>query len=171
MRPGPDSAHHPNIMTISIEYKPGVGIIYGEMLIPWGSPRNKIREILQAEYESADREFSGINLRRDIYHDLQNQPVLVFFNYEKNDQFSSLEIHTGIALNVLDKTISIDMPFWEAVELAGKVSSAQKIIDAGEIIFIDLKLCLCDGAGMGGEEDDNQLSYIFCARDIDHLLN
>ncbi len=159
------------MMTISLEYKPDNGIVYGKTFIPWGTTRKKVRETLQSEYEISDQEFAGTVSRRDIYNQLKGQPVFLFLIYDSNDQFSELEIRSGIELNIFDKTINFEMQFWDAVDTLDKVSSMQKIIDEGEALFIDLKLSLCSGASMSGDQEDNQLSYIYCAQDISHLLD
>jgi hypothetical protein len=157
-------------MTISIEYKPDSGIVYEKTFIPWGTTRKTVRDTIQGVYETNDQEFAGTVSRRDIYNQLKGQPVLLFLNYDSHNQFSELEIHNGIELNIFDKTVGFEMQFWDAVEILDKISSIQKIIDEGEVLFIDLKLSICSGARMSGDQEDNQLSYIYCTQDISHLL-
>ena len=55
-------------------------------------------------------------------------------------------------------------------DILNKVSSHKKTVDEGEALFIDLKLNLCSSAAMEGDEEDNRLAYIYCAKDISHLL-
>jgi hypothetical protein len=158
------------MMPVSIVYKPNSGIVYEEAFIPWGTTRKNVREMLQEEYDISDHAFEGIVSRRDIYRNLKGQPVYLFLNYDSNECFSELEIHEGVELNIFDKTINFEMLFWDVVDCLGHLSSNPKIIDDGEVLFVDLKLNLCSAASMGGDDENNQLAYIYCAQHIDHLL-
>lgn len=126
--------------------------------------------MLQGEYDISDHAFEGIVSRRDIYRSLKGQPVFLFLNYGSNEGFAELEIHEGVALTLFDKTINFKMQFWDAVDSLGSISSDQKVIDDGEVLFVDLKLNLCSAASMGGDEENNRLAYIYCAQHIEHLL-
>lgn len=157
-------------MPVTIAYKPNSGFFYEEAFIPWGTTRKKVRETLQEEYEISDHSFEGIVSRRDIYRNLKGQQVFLFLNYDSNECFSELEIHEGVELTIFDKTINFKMQFWDAVDSLGQISPNQKVIDDGEALFIDLKLNLCSAASMGGDDENNQLAYIYCAQNIRHLL-
>ncbi|MFT4018844.1 MAG: hypothetical protein QM668_17910 [Agriterribacter sp.] len=133
--------------------------------------RKRIREVLQGKYEINDEEFDGTALHRDVYNQLNRQSVFLFLNYDNNNCFSELEIHKGIDLKIFDRTINFEMLFWDAVEMLNKDSSNQSVIDEGEVLFIDLQLSLCSCASMGGDQEDNRLSYIYCAQNISHLLD
>ncbi len=159
------------MMSVSFAYKPNSGIVYAEAFIPWGTTRKKVREMLKGAYEISDKEFEGIVSRRDIYRELKGQQVYLFLNYDQNDRFSELEIHEGVALNIFDEMIHFDMQLWDAVDTLSKISSNQTIIDEGEVLFPDLKLNLCSAASMGGDQENNQLAYIYCAQNISHLTD
>jgi hypothetical protein len=62
------------------------------------------------------------------------------------------------------------MSYFEAIERLEMVSGIQKSDIDWETVFVDLNLSIAAGAGMGGEQDDYSLSYIYCALNIDHLL-
>jgi hypothetical protein len=156
---------------LSIEYKPGNGIIIEGIFIPWGAKRNQIRNTISGEYEVKDQEFAGIVSKRDIYIQFKQKPVFLIFNYDNHDQFSEFEIHKGVQLIILDKSINLQMDFLNIIETLDKISSNKKEITEDEVLFIDLKLNLCSELNMGGEQEGRQLSYIYCAEDISHLLS
>lgn len=157
-------------MSVSIIYEPDKGFLFDGKLIYWGSKRELVRQALKSEYTTQDQQFENVVSHRDIYNDLLNQPVLLILNYAKDDLLSELEIHSGIELTIFNKRLNLEMLFWDAVNILDTVSYAKRIIDEGEVLFIDLKLSICSGGGMGGEQDDNRLSYIYCAHDVTHLL-
>jgi hypothetical protein len=156
-------------MSIILEYEPDRGFIFEDTFIAWGTPRKKVRERLQGEYEINDQQFEDTASGRDLYSRLKGQPVFLFLIYDSNDLFSELEIYNGIDFKILDKVLSFKMKFLDAVKTFDKISFEQKVIDEGEVLFIDLKISLCSAARMGGDQEDNQLSYIYCVQDVSHL--
>jgi hypothetical protein len=158
-------------MNLTLEYIPDSGIMFGDSFIPWGMTRENVRVILQGVYEINDKVFDGTIYRRDVYTRIFGTPLFLFLNYDGNNQFSEVEMHSGINLSVAGHLVNFDMQFQEAVELLYKVSTDNRLIDRSEVLFIDLKLTLCSAAKMGGDKEDDLLSYMYCAKDITHLLD
>lgn len=157
-------------MTIELCYLPDQGIKYGEQLLNWGMTRTTVRAALQGVYEPADVEIAGVFYRRDIYTEIDHQPLFLFMNYSSDEQFVESEIHQAVDLCILNKTIRIGMSFQDAVNTLSELTSSSIVIEEGEVLFPELKLSISSGARMGGEEDDESLSYIYCTTNIEHLL-
>lgn len=157
-------------MSITLEYEPDKGISYNGKFIPWKTTRKLTRELLQGQYKSRDLEFEGISSHRDIYSGLDGKAVFLFLNFDENDHFFEMEIHDGVELSIYGRSLSFDLQFLDAVDILDEISSEQRIVDEGEILFVDLKLSVCSGASMGGDQENTRLSYIYCAKDIEHLM-
>lgn len=157
-------------MNILLRYIPDHGIFFGDLKLSWGMPRSTIRAFINGSYEPADVEIAGIFYRRDIYTKIDHHPVFLFLNYTTDEKFVESEIHQGVDLCILDKTIQIGMSFLDAVNTLSELTSSSIAIEEGEVLFPELKLSISSGARMGGEEKDESLSYIYCTTNIEHLL-
>ena len=160
-----------NAMNRTFIYNPGKGIVYNGIELLWGAERKFVRRVFESDYQVHDHELGGVTYHRDVYSVLEGEQAYFFFNYDSNNRFSEIEIHNGIALDVKGQLIECDMDFQEAVSRLSQASPSRKPFGTGEMLFPDLKLNICSGELMGAEDDNNKLSYIYCASDVGHLIN
>lgn len=125
---------------------------------------NKIIDM--SKYHDGSNNFNIIQ-RRDIYCNYQEQENFFFFNYDKDDFLSEIEIHHGIAIMVDETKLDFGKTFQENVSLLKNISLDNIEFSNGEHLFKDLKLTIADSESMGGEGP--MLAYFYCAKNIDHL--
>jgi hypothetical protein len=154
----------------NLRYEIGFGIKIGDNLVEWGTDRDSVRKMLQGSFEAVDHVYEGITSFRDFYSVLNGVQVLLSFNYSNSGALDEVEIHKGVRLFVENVFLEIGMSFFDAHDLVSQVSLVYKDVDVGEVIFLELGMCIVAGNLMGSEEDDFTLSYIYVARDISHLL-
>ena len=119
-------------------------------------------------YNDGSTEFN-IYQRRDIYHDINDSPCLLFFNYNTNDELRDIEIHNGIILRVKNIILSFDKEMDIVKKELSTISPTQKTLDGDSILFEQLKLVIASDESMGG--NGNNLGYLFISNDISHLIN
>lgn len=164
---------------MNIKYLPDVGLIVLGMQLTWGDRRTDVRNLLKSEYEvndniidlsiynGGDSEFN-IYQRRDIYKNINGSECLFYFNYHKNDFLRDIEIHRGGSIEVGKVKIAFDESIDKIVQELKTISNKWREVDAGQLLFEDLKLLIASNESMGGIGDE--LGYIYMSKDISHLI-
>ena len=159
-------------MAITLTYQPDKSISFGELLLPWGVDRQKIRILLNGNYEINDSVIElnqynngetsqNIVQRRDIYKNYLSQDNFFFLNFDENDKLQDIEIHHGLVINIGTIIVSFEMDIEKVADLINGISSSKRKISEGEYLFEDLKLAIASSEAMGGE--GNELSYFYCS--------
>lgn len=167
-------------MNTTLTYYPGKGVLYNEVNLYWGMNRITVRDLLHNKHTPRDSIIdlsqynngspdANIIQRRDIYQNYNGENNYFFFNYDAGDNLKEIEIHNGVEIFIQNIKLNFDIDFQDAVRLLKSISKDNLQISTGEYFFKDLKLTIADGETMGGE--DNVLSYFYCAKSIDHLID
>jgi hypothetical protein len=152
-------------MSVIFKYQPNAGIVFGGNSIPWNASKKNVRGALGGRFEVQ----TEWGLNRDIYKEIDGQPLFVFIDYDEQDRFVELEVHSGISFEVNGQTLDFDQSFGQAVHHINSISTDMVRNREGEVLFKDLKLNLCSGRVMGSDND--LLSYIYCSNNIEHLVS
>jgi hypothetical protein len=158
-------------IALLISYVPDKGIVLDGKSLLWNTDREIVRKLLNNSHKPSDDFISGINMnqRRDIYNNYGGQDNFFFLNYDETNNLSEIEVHFGFQIVVNNITFSFDQDIFKIVTLLKQISSFHKILGDGEYLFVDLKMSISGAESMGG--DGNTLSYFYCSKNIDHLLN
>ena len=162
---------------MKIKHFPKIGIDINGHMFNWQTSRNKIQNTLGKPHEQINliHDFSEYGFteklidRKDIYLKYGKSDAFFIFIYSENDLLKEFELHEGAEFSVNNLLLNFNTNIFE-------ISST--ITEAGyEVINLEgnnenllvksLYTTFSSSEHNGGEGKD--LSYIYCAENIDHL--
>ncbi len=165
--------------TMKIIHKPSVGIELDGKLVPWGATRQDLQELWGSPSEAINvvhniskylPDAEDIIERKDIYENYLNQDVSFTAVYDKDDIFMEFELHEADQIKVADIDISFKVAIPDIVnELKKRGYDLTELEGSDENILINSLLTnFASSQYLGGDGD--QVRYVYCSRNIDHLL-
>ncbi|RZJ72020.1 hypothetical protein [Flavobacterium sp.] len=166
---------------MDITYQPNLGFTINEATLAFGMSREAIRKTLKISYEEDNSTFDAseffededgnfdFSLNRDIYSDLTQEGDSIFITYDKNQAFTELEIHEGIAVAIQDFRLFQDQPIAEILAWFHHQNFTLTEVEPGNYAVTELKISVATHEAMGGDGDG--LSYFYASKDISHLID
>ncbi len=166
---------------MDIIYQPNLGFTINNATIPFGMNREAVRDALKGSYEEDNSTFDVSDLfddedddfdfsqNRDIYSDLTREGDSIFISYDKNQAFTELEIHDGIAVVVEDFRFFKDQSITEILAWFKTKGFALTEVEPGNYAVAELKISVATHHAMGGDGDG--LAYFYASNDISHLVD
>ena len=159
-------------MTITLIYKPDIGIVINGAELNWSIKRETARQLLDNKHKADDRIISlgesNIVQRRDIYENYKSEYNFFFLNYNADNLLSWVDVHAGLEIVVDNVVLLFDKELTLIKQELESVSPSVIELAEGEYFFKDLKMTISDSNAMGG--DGSELSYFYCSVNVDHLL-
>lgn len=156
-------------MELTLKYLPDEGFSLGDIKFIWGTKRELIRDLIQEDYvvsDNIDITFP-IVLKRDIYNNFDGNDILLFANYNTDDNLAEIEVHHGFKIFIDSVVVDFSMDIEMVVEVLKSISNNCRRMRLGEYYFHDLKLVVANREAMGG--NGTKLSYFYCSQDVSHL--
>ena len=166
-------------MAVTLTYQPDKGVFFDDALLFWDADRQQVRTLLNGKFEIGDNvvDLSQYNngdtsqniiQRRDIYKNYKGQDNFFFLNFDTNDRLTEVEVHYGLDINIEDVKLDFATDIEKVTELLDSISDSKEQLSEGEYFYKNLKLTVGSSEGMGGE--GRELSYLYCAKDVSHLI-
>ncbi len=164
---------------LKIEYIPNIGCNIGLERLNWGDTRSSIRNKVKYQFIEDNRKIElpinnqskrkDLEIRRDIYENTTRNEHLFFLCYNKFDNLSEIEIHSGATIIVKDVEFQFGNDIDEIAAKLFNVGENNIVVEGDSFIFKDFKITVASSGALGGKE--NGLDYFYGANDISHLIN
>ncbi len=161
---------------MEIEYGLYHGITMNGCDLPWGISREEARAKLNLPYRVQDTvtDFSKFGIdkiieqRRDIYGDLALGNHYIFLGFDNDSNLRECELHLFGSFRIGDIILFHEQPIEEVLDLLARLSQIRNETGHEQFDYPALKMSVASSDGMGGEEGDHGLSYIYIAANVDH---
>jgi hypothetical protein len=163
------------MMPTTLTYLPNEGVQINSVELKWSTDRELVRQKLPYEYEEKDSvmdmsQYGGnvIVQKRDVYKNINGAENFFFLNYDGENRLSEVELHHGFEICISQTRLTFDMLIDDVVERLSSLSHMVVQLAEGEYFYKELKLTIASADAMGG--DGEELSYFYCAKNVDHLM-
>ncbi len=158
-----------------LTYLPDEGVLIESIKLEWGAAREDARQKFLNVHEEKDSvtdlgQYGGgvIVQKCDVYQNFNGAENFFFLNYDEESRLTEIELHSGFEIFIGQARLAFGMDISDVAKRLKSLSDDIVELAQGEYFFKELKLTIASADAMGG--DGNELSYFFCAKNIDHLL-
>ncbi len=154
-----------------------LGIVINGVSIKWYKERETVRQTLALPfkesdfvYDSSEFDFDmpSFTQRRDIYGDPGNGEYYFFLNYNENSQLIEFEAHHLTTFQFRSKVFRFGHPMQQVMD-AFHLFSNKLGVEYPYFQYIELKMSIAPREGMGGDEGDDGLAYVYATANSDHF--
>lgn len=159
-----------------IEHLPDIGIVIDTVELRWGFSREKNRQLLNCDFEATDEQFDigaaePLIVKKDNYRFTLKSELWFVLIYDEKDTLQEFELHSANSFHVKNTSfLFLDSITAVRQKLSNLGLSIQALENtADNVLVASIKTNFASAKAMGGEGD--ALGYIYCANNIEHLMD